>query len=116
MASTFAVSRPSEKLGTHSTSVDITDEDSWLSVCVQGGAWMSLFATTSMLGEELSESQTHLYGIHARVRRSQSGIRNMHVAKFDADVVFGPENVHAQCGLVHEIDRIRSRRNVVVRE
>jgi hypothetical protein len=29
MASTLAWSRPSEKFGTHSTSVDITEEDSW---------------------------------------------------------------------------------------
>src|SRR6266516_2632587 len=29
MASTLALSRPSEKFGTHSTSVDITHEDSW---------------------------------------------------------------------------------------
>jgi hypothetical protein len=29
MASTFALSRPSEKFGTHSTSVDIGEKNSW---------------------------------------------------------------------------------------
>src|SRR5579871_3006315 len=36
IASTLDLSRPSEKFGTHSTSVDITDEDSWRRVQAQG--------------------------------------------------------------------------------
>src|SRR6266851_3726208 len=32
MASTFALSRPSEKFGTHSTSVDIGQKNSWAAV------------------------------------------------------------------------------------
>ena len=66
-----------------------------------------------MPGEELSEAQTHLDRIHAGIRGSQSRVRNVHVAQLQTDVVLPSKNVHPQRGLVHEIDWIRSRWNVV---
>src|SRR3954464_7680302 len=82
MASTLALSRPSEKLGTHSTSVDITDENScaishgatrndvacYVSACSRVNLWLSRCYTQrhckqrlygSSLAKELSESQPH---------------------------------------------------------
>jgi hypothetical protein len=40
MAATLALSRPSEKFGTHSTSVDITQKDIWRGVREATGGWV----------------------------------------------------------------------------
>ena len=66
--------------------------------------------------EESPNAQANLNCIDARIRCRQACIRNMHVAQFDADVMLRAENVHAQCRLIHEIHRIRSRRDIVTRE
>src|SRR6266702_1661492 len=53
MASTFALSRPSEKLGTHSTSVDITEENNGRS---SAGATLTVWTserTMSIKGRRL---------------------------------------------------------------
>src|ERR1700691_6105704 len=47
MASTLALSRPSEKLGTHSTSVDISQKNSWV------GHYAATRMTMSNLDREL---------------------------------------------------------------
>ena len=69
-----------------------------------------------MPGEKLANSQSHLHRVDPRVRRCEPRIRNMHVTQFKAHVSLRAQNVHTQSGLVHEIHRVRSGRNVVIRE
>src|SRR5690348_2226735 len=117
MASTLALSRPSEKLGTHSTSVDITDEDiggrmraQELTMRRWSGAGQLTF------GEELAYAQAYLDCIEARIGRGQSCVRDVHVAEFHAQVVSLAENMRAQRGLVHKVHRIGSGGHVVIGE
>jgi hypothetical protein len=66
--------------------------------------------------KEVSDPDSDLNRVHPRVRRRQTSIRDMHVAQFQADVIARSQHMHSQCGLVHEVHRVRSRWNIVVGE
>src|SRR5579871_1668971 len=93
MASTLALSRPSEKFGTHSTSVDITDEDS---CAVRNHARLTQNPQLNLAAsKKLPDPQPHLNSVYAWVRCGETGVRNVHVAQFEAHVVLCAENVHS---------------------
>ncbi len=66
--------------------------------------------------KKLADSQPHLHRVDPGIRRGQSGVRDVHVAQLEADVMPGAKDVHAERGLVHEIHRVRSGGNAVVGE
>src|SRR6266852_3309689 len=53
---------------------------------------------------ETTKTQTKLNGIDAGIRRCKSGVRDVHVADFRADVVLAAQEVQAQGGAAREID------------
>src|SRR5579872_2186419 len=114
IASTLALSRPSEKFGTHSTSVDITEEDngpsSWRARLALAEEVACEIGRASVLSsaQKLANSQPHLHGVYSRIRRGQTRVRNVHVPKFEADIFSFAEDVHAQCSLIHEVDGVCS--------
>src|ERR1035438_9813754 len=65
---------------------------------------------------ESAYSKPHLHGVDPRIRRRQSGVRDVHVAEFETYIVLRAEDVQAQRGLIHEIHSVRSCRNVMVGE
>lgn len=76
------------------------------------GIWLLIRLIVS--AEEFPDPQPYLHGIDSRIRRSKPCIRDVHVAKFEADIVLRAENVHAQRRLIHEVDRVGPGGNVVV--
>ena len=69
-----------------------------------------------MRAEELSDAQPDLHRIHSRIQVRQACVRDVHVADFDAPVIFLAEDVGAQRGLVHEVHGIGVGRDVLVSE
>src|SRR5258705_7888633 len=98
IASTLDLSRPSEKFGTHSTSVDIREEHSWPTrewqLHQSNECRLAKESRPSAPTEELPNSQPDLHRIHPRIRPCQSGIRNVHVAQFEAHVMLRAQDVH----------------------
>src|SRR5215469_5641437 len=94
MASTLALSRPSEKFGTHSTSVDITEEDS---CAVRNHARLTQNTQKYLAAsEKFSDPQPYLNSVNPGVRRGETSVRDVHVAQFEAHIVLCAENVHAE--------------------
>src|SRR3974377_851134 len=66
--------------------------------------------------EESSDTNSDLHCIDPWVRCRQPCVRDVHITQFDAYVVSLPKNVHAECGLVHEVNRICAGWDVMVGE
>src|SRR5579864_3877927 len=128
MASTLDLSRPSEKLGTHSTSVDISRKNIWVHYVAQGWEntrhmslpqrsqrtqrkFLGLFAA-----EESSDTQSHLHRVDSWIRRRQACIGDVQVAHFQAHVIFRAEDVRTEGGLWSEVHGVSACRDIVVGE
>lgn len=70
----------------------------------------------SVFVEEPSHSQADLDGVHSRVQIGEACVGDVHIAHLDAPVVFCVEDVRAEGGLVHEVDRVGVGGNFVVGE
>src|SRR5579871_1568840 len=117
IASTFDLSRPSEKFGTHSTSVDMTDEDSrgrGTEARQERRAQIYVSTMKLLMVQEFTDSQPDLHGVDAGIQISQACVRDVHVTHFKAHVVSRAQQMHAQRSLIHEVDAICVGGNVVV--
>ncbi len=65
---------------------------------------MDAFTTRLFLLAEQAKAYSKLNGIDAGIWGSKSGVRNMHVANFSADVVFAAQEVQADGAAGSEID------------
>jgi hypothetical protein len=66
--------------------------------------------------EKRPDAQPYLHRIDPGIWRSQTCVRDVHIAQFQTDVVSRAENVHAERGLVGEVNGIGAGGDAVIGE